>query len=69
MATKKRREYWTTAEVADVLGVHVTFVTSLARKGEIPAYRYGKLWRYDPKAILEYAANKAQQEYNRRKGA
>ena len=28
-----------------------------------------ELWRYDPKAILAYAANKAQQEYNKRKGA
>jgi excisionase family DNA binding protein len=40
-----------TKEVAKYLGLHAATVTKYAAKGEIPAVRIGRAWRFDKKAI------------------
>ena len=35
-----------TTGVAAMLGVHARTVTTLARNGQLPAHRLGKLWRF-----------------------
>lgn len=39
-------------EAADFLGGHVETIRRLARKGEIPAYKVGKDWRFRRSALL-----------------
>ena len=48
---KTRREYLTADEVAAYLGISPETVRRLARSGELPAQRYGKLWRFDPAVV------------------
>jgi excisionase family DNA binding protein len=38
---------WTDAEAAEFLGgLHPKTIQRMARRGELPAYRIGKHWRY-----------------------
>lgn len=50
---RTRREYLTADEVAAILGVSAQSVRRWAKKGELPAIRIGKLWRFDPAVIRE----------------
>jgi len=52
-----RREFLTAEEAAQMLGVAVTIIRKLARAGEIPGYKFGKLWRFDPKELREHCSN------------
>ena len=52
-----RREYLTAEEAAQMLGVTASIVRKLAREGAIPAYRFGKLWKFDPKELRAHCAN------------
>ena len=54
---KTKREYATADEVAAMLGVSSVTVRTLARNGQLPAYRIGKLWRFDPAEIRAYMSN------------
>ena len=47
----KAAEYLTAEEVGRYLGIHPVTVRRLARTGQLPAKRYGKLWRFDPAVI------------------
>lgn len=42
------------AEVASVLGVSSRMVTRLAERGEIPAVRIGRAWRFPRERLREY---------------
>ena len=42
------------AEVASVLGVSSRMVTRLAERGEIPAIRIGRAWRFPRERLREY---------------
>jgi len=42
-------------EAADYLGAHVETVRCLARRGEIPAYKMGKDWRFSQSASSRWA--------------
>ena len=55
--SRPKRSYATTAEVAIMLGVSESYVRKLASIGTIPAYRLGKLWRFDPAEIRQYISN------------
>jgi len=44
-----------TREAADYLRAHVETVRRLARRGDIPAYKIGKDWRFRRKALLRWA--------------
>jgi excisionase family DNA binding protein len=41
-----RDEVMTAGEVADLLHMPVSTVYYLARRGEIPAHRFGRTWRF-----------------------
>lgn len=44
----------TVREVAEILKLHPRTVTKMARNGEIPATRIGRVWRFDESAVLEW---------------
>ncbi len=48
-------EVLTTREAAGLLRVHVETIRRLARRGELPAFRVGKDWRFRRKALLRWA--------------
>ena len=41
-------------EAAQFLGAHVETIRRLARKGEVPAYKVGKDWRFRREALVEW---------------
>jgi excisionase family DNA binding protein len=41
-----REQVMTAGEVADLLHMPVSTVYYLARRGEIPAHRFGRTWRF-----------------------
>ena len=44
-------EIMTTKEIAEYLRLHQITVCKYAAKGEIPAIRVGRVWRFDKEAI------------------
>jgi len=52
---KKNIEILNAQEAADFLGAHLETVRRLARKGEIPAYKIGKDWRFRQEALISWA--------------
>lgn len=44
-------EYLTLEEVSKKLKVNKTTVYRMAKKGKIPAFRFGKVWRVDNKKL------------------
>ena len=58
---KREREYATTAEVARSLGVSEVSVRKYAASGELPAFRVGSRWRFNPKDVREFCAQRTQQ--------
>ena len=42
-------------EAADLLGAHVETIRRLARRGEIPAFKVGKVWRFRRERLLQWA--------------
>jgi len=47
----KLKNLLTVKEVADILKLHPRTVTKMARNGEIPAIRIGRVWRFDEAAV------------------
>jgi excisionase family DNA binding protein len=45
---------------ARVLGVSTRTIYALARKGEIPAMRVGREWRFTRRNLIEWVANGSQ---------
>ena len=48
------------AEASSLLCVHPKTLQKLARRGEIPAYRVGRFWRYRASELDEWLRTKAQ---------
>ena len=48
---------WTVDEVASYLKLQPETVRSMARRGELPAIKLGKVWRFQKIAIHEMLAN------------
>ncbi len=44
---------WTVEDVADYLKLQPETIRNMARKGELPAIKIGKVWRFQRKAIHE----------------
>jgi len=44
---------WTVDDVADYLKLQPETIRSMARRGELPALKIGKVWRFQRKAIHE----------------
>lgn len=54
---RKMEEILTASQVAALLKVHLRTVYTLARKGSIPARKFGGGWRFSKSAILKMVAN------------
>ena len=52
---KKNNEVLNAQEAADFLRAHVETIRRLARKGDIPAYKIGKDWRFRKEALINWA--------------
>lgn len=50
---RTRRDYMTVDEVAAYFGISPETVRRLARSGKLPAYRIGKLWRFNIEDIID----------------
>ena len=48
-------EYMTAKEVADLLQMHIVTIYRLAERGQVPAFKVGKQWRFRERAIIEWA--------------
>ncbi len=56
-ATDSISPLWTVEEVAGDLKLQPETVRSMARRGELPAIKLGKVWRFQKTAIHEMLAN------------
>lgn len=48
---------WTVEDVADYLQLQPETIRSMARRGELPALKIGKVWRFQKRAIHEMLDN------------
>lgn len=48
---------WTVEDVADYLKLQPETIRSMARRGELPALKIGKVWRFQKRAIHEMLVN------------
>jgi excisionase family DNA binding protein len=48
---------WTVEDVADYLKLQPETIRSMARRGELPALKIGKVWRFQKHAIHEMLVN------------
>lgn len=48
---------WTVDDVADYLKLQPETIRSMARRGELPAIKIGKVWRFQKHAIHEMLVN------------
>jgi excisionase family DNA binding protein len=55
----ERMKFMSAAEVAEYFGIHENTVRNLTKKGEIPAARIGRQFRYDLEACKIFFAEKA----------
>ena len=56
--TQVRESVWTVDEVAEYLKLQPETIRSMARRGELPAIKLGKVWRFTKTAIQEMLINK-----------
>jgi excisionase family DNA binding protein len=49
-----RPELYSLNEAATLLGVHHTTLRRMVQRGEIPAVRVGKLWKFSRRAVEEW---------------
>ena len=45
----------TTERVAMLLGISVVQLRYLAQTGQVPAFKVGKLWRFEKSALMRFA--------------
>lgn len=50
----------TSADVAEILGIHPKVVERLAKRGEIPAFKLGRYWRYRAYELDAWIASRLQ---------
>ncbi len=48
---------WTVEDVADYLKLQPETIRNMARRGELPAIKIGKVWRFRQQAIHEMLSN------------
>ena len=49
---------WTVDDVAEYLKLQPETIRSMARRGELPAIKLGKVWRFNKTAIHEMLVNR-----------
>ncbi|MFA6448122.1 MAG: response regulator [bacterium] len=62
----KKGDVFNAQEAADFLGSHVETVRRLARRGDIPAFKMGKDWRFRKDALLLWADSQQSQSRSAR---
>lgn len=50
-------ELYTLAEIADLLRVSDSIIYRLCERSELPHYRFGRLYRFNPREVLGYLGN------------
>jgi excisionase family DNA binding protein len=55
--TQQSETIWTVEEVAEYLKLQPETIRSMARRGELPAIKLGKVWRFSRRAIHEKLSN------------
>jgi excisionase family DNA binding protein len=55
--TQQNETIWTVEEVAEYLKLQPETIRSMARRGELPAIKLGKVWRFSRRAIHEKLRN------------
>ena len=62
----KIEEYkMTVAEVATLLNMHIQYVRILARKGKIPAYKFGGQWRFCKQELIRQLREDTENSINK----
>ncbi len=56
-ATSPASPLWTVEEVADYLKLQPETIRCMARRGELPAIKIGKVWRFRKQAIHEMVSS------------
>lgn len=51
---------WNDRQVASAIGLSVKRVQALAREKRLPAFKIGKLWRFDPDTIRAWIKQESQ---------
>ena len=54
VAVKIDSDVWNAKETAECLKAHVETVQRMARRGEIPAFKVGKDWRFHKEALRKW---------------
>ncbi|MDP1918596.1 MAG: helix-turn-helix domain-containing protein [Myxococcales bacterium] len=49
---------WDARKVGEYLGMSLSWVKAKAADGTLPAMRWGKMYRFEPAAIVRWAASK-----------
>jgi len=57
--TDERKEVLNVEEASELLDVSVWTVRALAHRGELPARKVGRSWRFSRQALLDYLAGGA----------
>lgn len=50
----------TSTQVAEILGINSKVIERMARRGEVPAFKVGKYWRYRESDIEAWVGSKVQ---------
>jgi excisionase family DNA binding protein len=59
--TKKGPRLMTVSEISKYLRVHPTTVYRLAKAGELPGFKIGDSWRFDPERIDRWLHQRAKE--------
>lgn len=62
--TEAKREYYTPAEVAEMLNLKRDSVTKSLRRGVMPGYKVGGAWRINKKEFARYLETQRNAYFN-----
>lgn len=60
--SKTPLEIWTPTDASEYLRVSVATIQRAAKSGDIPAFRFRGQWRFDAKAVREWATRSRSQQ-------
>jgi excisionase family DNA binding protein len=49
---------WTVEDVAHLIRVKPGTVRAMAKRGDLPAFKVGKMWRFNPTAVRQWLKEK-----------
>ena len=60
-------KYYTTEEVADILGVAITTVYTYMKSGDLKGYKVGMYWRFKEEDIEAFVTRKSSRDLQKEK--